>query len=146
MPSQFHKVKYFTLGVSAPLPADLSENHVGFCPRLCCLFYRSLSLCCEGLRLLLMEVNLHVLCFPPFYSIILYQYLVFLTIRPSSIFCFHSVLLHPILEAFNKDLDGCIIINMFRHLFRVMQILLSWYFTNAQSNHWGIWTPRTDDS
>lgn len=45
------------LGVSAPLPADLFQN-VSFSPRLCCLFYRSLSLCCERLRLLVMEVNL----------------------------------------------------------------------------------------
>lgn len=48
---------YLTLGVSAPLPAHLFQN-VSFSPRLCCLFYRSLSLCCEGLRLLVMEVNL----------------------------------------------------------------------------------------
>lgn len=45
------------LGVSAPLPAGLFQN-VSFSPRLCCLFYRSLSLCCERLRLLVMEVNL----------------------------------------------------------------------------------------
>lgn len=45
------------LGAPAPFPADLFEN-VSFSPRLCCLFYRSLSLCCERLRLLVMEVNL----------------------------------------------------------------------------------------
>lgn len=44
-------------GVSAPFPADLFQN-VSFSAGLCCLFYRSLSLCCERLRLLVMEVNL----------------------------------------------------------------------------------------
>lgn len=44
-------------GVSAPFPADLFQN-VSFSPRLCCLFCRSLSLCCERLRLLVLEVNL----------------------------------------------------------------------------------------
>lgn len=53
------------LGVSAPFPADLFQN-VSFSPRLCCLFYRSLSLCCERLRLLVMEVNLTNLCISPF--------------------------------------------------------------------------------
>lgn len=52
------------LGVSAPLPADLFQN-VSFSPRLCCLFYRSLSLCCERLRLLVMEVNLTNLWISP---------------------------------------------------------------------------------
>lgn len=45
------------LGVSAPFPAELFQN-VSFSPRLCCLFCRSLSLCCERLRLLVLEVNL----------------------------------------------------------------------------------------
>lgn len=45
------------LAVSAPFPADLFQN-VSFSSRLCCLFYRSLSLCCERLRLLVLEVNL----------------------------------------------------------------------------------------
>lgn len=48
-------------GVSAPLPADLVQN-VRLSPRLCCLFYRSLSHCCERLTLLVMEVNLTNLC------------------------------------------------------------------------------------
>lgn len=53
-----------SLGVSAPFPADLYQN-VSFSPRLCCLFYRSLSLCCERLRLLVMEVNLTNLWISP---------------------------------------------------------------------------------
>lgn len=52
------------LGVFAPFLADLFEN-VRFSPRLCCLFYRSLSLCCERLRLLIVEVNLTNLWFSP---------------------------------------------------------------------------------
>lgn len=52
------------LGVSAPFPADLFQN-VSFSSRLCCLFYRSLSLCCERLRLLVMEVNLTNLWISP---------------------------------------------------------------------------------
>lgn len=53
------------LGVSAPFLADFCQN-ISFSPRLCCLFYRSLSLCCEGLRLLVMEVNLTNLRISPF--------------------------------------------------------------------------------
>lgn len=68
------------LGVFAPFPADLFEN-VSFSPRLCCLFYRSLSLCCERLRLLIVEVNLTNLWFSPI-SIALVFFSVFLP------FCF----------------------------------------------------------
>lgn len=64
------------LGESAPFPADFCQN-TSFSPRLCCLFYRSLSLCCEGLRLLVMEVNLTNLwislfwpCFLPLFSLV----------------------------------------------------------------------------
>lgn len=53
-----------SLGVSAPFPADLFQN-VSFSSRLCCLFYRSLSLCCERLRLLVLEVNLTNLWISP---------------------------------------------------------------------------------
>lgn len=59
------------LGESAPFLADFCQN-ISFSPRLCCLFYRSLSLCCEGLRLLVMEVNLTNLWISPFSILALY--------------------------------------------------------------------------
>lgn len=59
------------LGVSAPFPADLFQN-VSFSPRLCCLFYRFLSLCCERLRLLVMEVNLTNLWISPIFHALVF--------------------------------------------------------------------------
>lgn len=83
------------LGVSAPFPADLFQN-VSFSSRLCCLFYRSLSLCCERLRLLVMEVNLtnlwispisFGLVFFPFFLHILFSFSVPRSISPP-VHCF----------------------------------------------------------
>lgn len=100
-----------TLRVSAPLPADLFENHVSFCPRLCCLFCRSLSLCCEGLRLLLMEVNFTTyMSYASLLSTIQYiflsQCLAFLAIHPSPVLHFHSVLLHSVVGLFTLKTIG----------------------------------------
>lgn len=91
---------FLTLGATAPLSADLFENRVSFCPRLCCLFYRSLSLCCEGLRLLLTEVNLTTyMSYASLLSTVLFlsQHLDLPAIHPSFIFRFHSVPLHSMI-------------------------------------------------
>lgn len=70
------------LGVSAPFAADLFQN-VSFSSRLCCLFYRSLSLCCERLRLLVLEVNLTNLWISPIsFGLVFFPF--------SSIFYSHS--------------------------------------------------------